>query len=75
MSCNCFTCRHRDRPDLCNAYYTGYVEACDWFLNWAKRNNIKIGSIADEDLGGIYAQIKYNRDESEYMKKQYGEIK
>ena len=62
--CQCFMCRHKDEPRLVAAHLDGYIEACDWFLNWAKENNIKMGSIADDDLGGIYAQIKCNRDES-----------
>ena len=66
MECNCFTCTHKD-PKEHIAYYTGYVEACRWFLNWAKENKIKMGSIADGDLGGIYAQIKYNHDETLYL--------
>lgn len=62
--CQCFTCRHDDEPRLVKAYCVGYIEACKWFLNWAKRNNIKIGSIADDDLSGIYAQIQCNHDET-----------
>lgn len=65
--CQCFTCQHHDRLDLCAAYYQGYVEACDWFLHWAKRNNIPEGHIADDDLPGIVAQIRCNRDESECL--------
>lgn len=59
--CQCFTCRHGDEPRLVSAYLTGYVEACDWFLNWAKRNNIKSGFIGDDDLEGIVAEMEYNR--------------
>lgn len=61
--CRCFTCTHKSPPVLVG-YYTGYVEACDWFLNWAKAQGVKIGSISDNDLGGIYAQIRCNRDDS-----------
>ena len=45
---------------------TAYLEerVPDWFLNWAEANGIKIGSIGDNDIGGIYAQIRYNRDET-----------
>lgn len=62
--CQCFTCRHRDEPRVVAGYLQGYIDACDWFLNWARDNNVKCGSIADDDLGGIYAQIECNRDES-----------
>lgn len=61
--CKCFTCTHKS-PTLRAAYYTGYVEACDWFLGWAESQGVKIGSIGDDDLGGVYAQIKCNRDET-----------
>lgn len=63
-SCNCFTCRHKDEPRVVAGYLQGYIEASDWFINWAEKNKIKMGSIADNDLGGIYAQMKCNRDES-----------
>lgn len=59
--CQCFTCRHEDEPRLVAAYLQGYIEVSDWFLNWAKRNNIKAGSIADDDLPGIVAQMECNR--------------
>ena len=62
--CQCFTCRHRDEPRVVAGYLKGYMEACDWFLNWAKENNIKMGSISDNDLGGLYAQIQCNYEES-----------
>lgn len=58
--CQCFLCRHHDEPRLLKAYCVGYKEACEWFLNWAKEHNVKMGSIADNDLGGIYAQIDCN---------------
>ena len=63
-SCNCFTCRHKDEPRVVAGYLHGYIDASDWFINWAEKNKIKLGSIADDDLGGIYAQMKCNRDES-----------
>lgn len=63
-NCNCFTCRHRDEPRVVAGYLQGYIDASDWFINWAEKNKIKLGSIADDDLGGIYAQMKCNRDES-----------
>ena len=63
-SCNCFTCRHKDEPRVVAGYLHGYIDASDWFINWAKKNKIKLGSIADDDLSGIYAQMKCNRDES-----------
>lgn len=66
--CQCFTCKHHDNPKLKKAYCIGYVEACEWFLNWAKENNVQMGSISEDDLGGIYAQIKCNYDETQcYM--------
>ena len=67
MSCSCFSCTHRDKPEELIAYYTGYVEACRWFLTWAEENNIKMGSISDDDLGGIYAQIDWNCKETQYL--------
>lgn len=63
MGCKCFTCTHKDPTELV-AYYTGYVEACKWFLNWAEENKIKMGSISDDDLSGIYAQIDCNYQET-----------
>ena len=62
--CRCFGCRHRDNQKLLTAYYKGYIEASEWFLNWCKANDIKIGSIADNDLSGLYAQIKCNYEET-----------
>lgn len=62
--CQCFTCRHGDDKRLCAAYLQGYIEACDWFITWAKENNIKKGSIKDNDLSGLYAQIDCNREDS-----------
>ena len=59
--CQCFTCRHADEPRVVAGYLQGYIDASDWFLNWAKKNNIKHGSIADDDLGGIVAQMECNR--------------
>ena len=62
--CQCFTCRHRDEPRVVAGYLQGYVDACDWFLNWASPNKIKAGSIADDDLPGICAQMQCNRDDA-----------
>lgn len=59
--CQCFTCRHSDEPRLIAAHEQGIVEACDWVLNWAKRNNLKSGHIADDDLPGLIAVLEYNR--------------
>lgn len=61
--CQCFLCQHVGEPHLQKAYCVGYKEACEWFLDWAKRNNIQMGSISDDDLGGIYAQIECNHDD------------
>ena len=63
MACKCFTCAHKD-PRLKKAYCIGYMEACEWFLNWAKEQGIKMGSISDNDLGGVYAQINCNYQET-----------
>ena len=62
-TCKCFTCTHKD-PRLQKAYCIGYMEACKWFLNWAKEQGIKMGSVSDNDLGGIYAQINCNYEET-----------
>lgn len=62
--CQCFTCRHGDDRRLVAAYLTGYIEACDWVLNWAKRNDIPIGSIDGDGLTNLIGQVRCNRDES-----------
>jgi len=62
--CQCFTCRHSDEPRVVAGYLQGYIDASNWFLNWAKRHDIKQGSIADDDLGGIVAQMDCNCVES-----------
>lgn len=64
LECTCFTCRHHDEPELIKAYYEGFIEASEWFLNWAKRNRIEPGSISDDDLPGIVAQMQCNLDET-----------
>lgn len=66
-TCKCFTCRNRDKPELLMAYYEGYIEACNAILLWAKRNNIKAGSIADDDIHGLVARVEFDRDESLYL--------
>lgn len=71
--CDCFTCTHKN-PRERAAYYKGYVEACDWFLDWAAAFGVKPGSIADSDLGGITAQMKCNRDESEILRREMVEL-
>lgn len=71
--CDCFTCKNHDKPELCIAYFKGYIEACKWFLSWAKANKIKMGSIADDDIGGLYAQIQYNHDETYILCKELEE--
>lgn len=73
-SCNCFTCRHGDEPRVVAGYLQGYIDASDWFINWAKKNKIKLGSIADDDLGGIYAQMKCNRDESGCLLEEFPDL-
>ena len=62
--CQCFTCRHDDDKRLIAAYLTGYIEACNWVLNWAERNNIPAGSIDGDGLINLIGQVKCNRDES-----------
>ena len=61
-----FLCHHHDEPQLLKAYCVGYKEACEWFLNWAKEYNVKMGSIENDDLGGIYAQIDCNYTMNNY---------
>lgn len=67
--CDCFTCTHKNMRERA-AYYQGYVDACDWFLRWAATNKIPEGSIGDDDLSGLHAQIRLNRDESEYLRQE-----
>ena len=62
--CQCFTCRHSDEPRVVAGYLQGYIDASDWFLNWAKKNNIKIGTLGGNSLEDIHAEILCNRDES-----------
>lgn len=62
--CQCFVCRHRGETELIKSYYEGYIEASKQILNWAKRNHIEPGSIADDDLPGIIAQIQCNADDT-----------
>ena len=67
LKCTCFICRHRDEPELLKAYYEGFIEASNWFLNWAKQNCIEPGSISDDNLPGIVAQMQCNLDESKIL--------
>jgi hypothetical protein len=62
--CQCFTCRHRDEPRVLAGYLQGYIDACNWFINWAEKHNIELGHIDGDTLSDLYAQIKCNRDES-----------
>ena len=62
--CQCFTCRHSDEPRVLAGYLQGYIDASNWFLNWAKEMGIESGSIDKNDLPGIIAQMQCNRDES-----------
>ena len=73
-SCNCFTCRHKNEPRVVAGYLQGYIDASDWFINWAEKNKIKLGSIADDDLGGIYAQMKCNKDESGCLLEEFPDL-
>lgn len=65
--CQCFVCRHRGETELIKAYYEGFIEASKQILDWAKRNHIEPGSIADDDLPGIIAQIQCNMDETKIL--------
>lgn len=62
--CQCFTCRHGDEPRLVKAYCVGFEDGCKQFLTWAKEHNIEMGSLSDDDLGGLYAAIDYNYAEN-----------
>jgi len=62
--CQCFSCRFHNEPRLIAAHELGFQQASEWFLNWAKRHNLKSGSIADDDLPGIIAQMECNYTES-----------
>ena len=44
--CQCFTCRHSDEPRVLAGYLQGYIDASNWFLNWAKEMGIESGSNA-----------------------------
>lgn len=65
--CQCFTCRHSDEPRVIAGYLQGYIDASNWFLNWAEKMDIEVGHIDKDDLPGIVAQMKCNRDESGYL--------
>ena len=72
--CQCFVCRHRGDTELIKAYYEGFIVASEWFLNWAKQNHIEPGSIADDDLPGIVAQMKCNMDETKILLNELNEL-
>jgi len=74
--CQCFSCRHHEEPRLLKSYFVGYASACEWFLNWAQRNNIKMGSIGDEkdDISTIYAEIKCNYDDTKSLMSELPDI-
>ena len=65
--CQCFTCRHSDEPRVVAGYLQGYIDASDWFLNWAKANNIPLGTLGEGDLPAIHAEMDWNRMESEAL--------
>jgi hypothetical protein len=65
--CQCFTCRHSDEPRVIAGYLQGYIDASNWFINWAEKNNVKIGYLGEDTLEGIYAEMLCNRDESECL--------
>ena len=58
--CDCFTCQHEDDPKSLLAYYKGYMEASEWFLNWAKSHNLKQGKIDEDSLESLFAQMNWN---------------
>lgn len=72
--CQCFLCRHKGEPRLCRAYLQGYIESCEWFINWAQKNNVKVGLISQNDLMGLYAQILCNHDDCKCVIQDYPDI-
>lgn len=75
LKCTCFTCEHHDEPELIKAYYEGFIEASNWFLNWAKRNRIESGSISADDLPGIVAKMQCNLNETQILLNDLDELK
>lgn len=70
----CFMCRHKDEPRLVAAYLDGQIEIMREFLAWAENSGIKMGSISDDDLGGLYAQMLCNHDDAYGLRKYYPNI-
>ena len=60
--CDCFLCKNKDKPELLAAYLTGQREAYEWFLNWAKKNNIGKDVIGKNTLKSIHSEIECNYD-------------
>jgi len=72
--CQCFTCRHEDEPRVVAGYLKGYIDASNWFINWAEKNNVKIGHVGENTLEGIYAEMLCNRDESGCLLKDFPDL-
>lgn len=64
MTCQCFMCTHKGDEKSINGYLNGYIDACNWFINWAEKNKLKIGRVDGDKLEDLYAQMLCNRDES-----------
>lgn len=74
--CDCFLCKNKDKPELLVAYLTGQREAYEWFLNWAKKNNIGKGIIGENSLESIHSEIEYNyQSAGEYLAEVEYELK
>lgn len=72
--CQCFVCRHKDEPRLVAAYLDGQIEVMREFLAWAENSGIKMGSLCDDDLGGLYAQMRCNYDGAYGLRTCYPDI-
>lgn len=62
--CQCFYCKFQNHKDLLRAYCEGHQAASKWFINWADRNNIELGTIGAESLESIYAEMLCNYDDT-----------
>ena len=62
--CECYTCKNSGDLVRLEAYSIGFIEASRWFLNWAEANKIKMGKLGDNDIGGIYAEMMCNYQET-----------
>lgn len=64
--CKCFVCTHKD-PKERIAYYQGYVDASNWFLEWAKWQKVGFGPLGENSLESLHTQMRYNKDEMEVL--------